>query len=409
MSAKIRGRSYGGGSKEAVDGDGETTASKKMKTEKRDHCPPYNKDNVMEFRRNYALIPEKAQKYYEIYGSCLCLADGERCDHGKLVRNKFTPWTKFPTANGHFFEEKFVTWRNPQACRSRIDVQRIWKPNLVVVDADGDMKLKFDYNHMNTDKWMKFWYAVDQLYEWVHDRKTIDATTLQHLMGAYYHGVKDVYKTSKNEVGKGARQRYSEAGLLDTERGYHARLYKHFRDEQQDYYRLSDEEKDMLMNELLQEKAKVVELFDKVELLHKLHVLDDKAGRWLRHIGTEELAALALLGLRAGAAATGGADDEEAEEQVEDSGDGEGDSVDNAHSEDGIQSRKCSKHNIVFRNCADPDCKDEYQAIWNAYQQGFNGSKDWAKTFAEREKASREGGLGALLFRMQELNVGSVW
>jgi hypothetical protein len=31
MSAKTRGRSYGGGSKEAVDGDGETTASKKGK------------------------------------------------------------------------------------------------------------------------------------------------------------------------------------------------------------------------------------------------------------------------------------------------------------------------------------------------------------------------------------------
>jgi hypothetical protein len=93
----------------------------------------------------------------------------------------------------------------------------------------------------------------------------------------------------------------------------------------------------------------------------------------------------------------------------QDGEDGVGDSVDNAHSEDGIQSRKCTKHNIVFRNCADPDCKDEYQAIWNAYQQGFNGSKDWAKTFAERERASREGGLGALLLRMQELNVGSAW
>ena len=76
------------------------------------------------------------------------------------------------------------------------------------------------------------------------------------------------------------------------------------------------------------------------------------------------------------------------------------------HSEDGIQSRKCTKHNIVFRNCADPDCKDEYEAIWNAYKKQFKGSRDWAKTFAEREKASRGGGVGALLHRMQELNLG---
>jgi hypothetical protein len=288
-------------------------------------------------------------------------------------------------------------------------VQRIWKTNLVVVNADGDIQLKFDYNHMNTDKWMKFWYTVDHLYEWVHDRKTIDATTLQQLISAYYHGVKDVYKTSKNEVGKGARQRYSEAGLLDPASDYHARLYKHFRDEQQEYFALSDEEKEMLMKELLEEKAKVVELFDKVELLQNLRVMQDKTRRWLRQIGSEELAALILLGLRAGAAAPGGADDEEAEEQVEDSESEEGASVDNAYSVEGIQSRKCTKHNIVFRNCADPDCKDEYQTIWNAYQQQFNDSKDWAKTFAEREKTIRGRGVAAILHRMQELNLDSVW
>jgi hypothetical protein len=142
--------------------------------------------------------------------------------------------------------------------------------------------------------------------------------------------VKDVYKTSKTEVGKGARQRYSEAGLLDTASDYHANLYKHFRDAQQQHFHLSDEEKEMLMKDLLEEKAKVVELFEKVELLQKLHVMQDKTRRWLRQIGSEELATLALLGLRAGAAAPGGAGDEDAEEQLEDSESEEGASVYNA-------------------------------------------------------------------------------
>jgi hypothetical protein len=155
----------------------------------------------------------------------------------------------------------------------------------------------YDYNHMNTDRWMKFWYAVDQLYEWVHDRKTIDATTLQQLISAYYHSVKHIDKTSTNEVGKGARQRYTEAGLLDTASDYHANLYKHFRDAQQEHFSLSDEE-----------------------------------------IGSEELAVLALLGLRAGAAAPGGAGDEDAEEQLEGSEFEEGASVYNAYSESEIQS-----------------------------------------------------------------------
>jgi hypothetical protein len=100
-----------------------------------------------------------------------------------------------------------------------------------------------------------------------------------------------------------------------------------------------------------------------------LHVMQDKTRRWLRQIGSEELAALALLGLRAGAAAPGGAGDEDAEEQL--------------------------------------DCKDEYQTIWNAYQQQFNGSKNWAKTFAERDKASRGGNVSVLLHRIQELNLDS--
>ena len=68
---------------------------------------------------------------------CQCVAPGkdkkgemvdQKCDHGKMVRNKFTPWTRFPGGDGRFFGEEFRTWTNPIACRSRKDVEDIWKP-----------------------------------------------------------------------------------------------------------------------------------------------------------------------------------------------------------------------------------------------------------------------------------------
>jgi hypothetical protein len=161
---------------------------------------------------------------------------------------------------------------------------------------------------------------------------------------------------------------------LDTSSDYHANLYKHFRDAQQEHFRLSDEEKETL-----------------------------------RQIGSEELAVFALLGLRAGLAATGGAGDEDAEEQLEDSESEQGASVYIAYSESEIQSKKCTKHNIVFKNCADPDCIDEYQTIWNAYQQQFNGSKNWSRMFVDRDKVIRVGDVSVLLHRMQELNLDSAW
>jgi hypothetical protein len=169
-----------------------------------------------------------------------------------MTRNNFTPWTKFPTSGGHFFEENFAFWKNPYACRDRADVHRNWNPNLVYESAGLEMVPKDDYSHMNTDKWTKFWYTVDQLHDWVHGMKTIDDIMLQHFVGAYYNGIKSIFMEN------GVLERYENAGLLDEDGDWHKNLFRNFRDAQQEHFRLSVDEKEELRDELLAEKAKVM-------------------------------------------------------------------------------------------------------------------------------------------------------
>jgi len=277
------------GKRDKDDNEEDTSQSKKRKSpSNRDHCPPYNQDNfgqdnynqdrgksVCDMNRDTEEMPKAAHDYYDFIGACQCRdrENGEKCTHYRMVRNKFTPWTRFPTTtDGQFLGDTFITWKNPYACRTPGDVKRECIDKLVVQNTpDGNiMVLKFDKDKMNTDKWMKFWYSVHKLYEWVHYKENIDAVTLQHYISAYYHGVKDIDEPLRH---------YRNARLFEEESDYHRKLFRNFRDIQQQDYNLSDDEKDQLMQYLLNEKKNVVKLFSKVHVLRDLEYKDSSTGQ----------------------------------------------------------------------------------------------------------------------------------
>jgi hypothetical protein len=254
--------------------DGASAKAKKTRVNNadRDHCPPYDASEAATLNADIRYIPAAAHEYYEILGRCQCVARGEKCDHSKMVLNKYTPWTRFPVGNGRFFGEEFVTWKNPYACRSRDDVIKQWQPNLKPAPGGGPrMVVNFDINKMNTNKWMKFWYAVHMLHEWVLRIRELDEATLLQYISAYYNGAKDLYKDRMKEDGRreaGAFLHYTEAGLLREEDETHRQLFRNFRDPAQ--YNLHPVQQDALRDLLLAEKKKVVILFNKVAMLRSL-------------------------------------------------------------------------------------------------------------------------------------------
>jgi hypothetical protein len=70
MSAPKPGRSYVNSGKQpadrAEDGIEQEVQSNKAKKEKPDHCPPCDENDVMELRRDFVLISDKAQMYDQI-------------------------------------------------------------------------------------------------------------------------------------------------------------------------------------------------------------------------------------------------------------------------------------------------------------------------------------------------------
>ena len=264
--------------------DGANAKAKKTRVNnaERDHCPPYDTSEAAGLNADETYISAAAHEYYEILGRCQCVAPGmdrstwgltpQKCDHSKMVRNKYTPWTRFPVGNGRFFGEEFVTWKNPMACRSRADVRDIWEPNLTAASGGGPrLVVKFDRNEMNKNKWMKFWYAVHMLHEWVIRIRELDEATLLQYISAYYNGAKDLYKDRMKEDGRreaGAFHHYTEAGLLREEDETHRQLFQNFRDPV--LYNLHPSQQDALRDLLLAEKKRVVILFGKVAMLRSL-------------------------------------------------------------------------------------------------------------------------------------------
>jgi hypothetical protein len=226
---------------------------------------------------------------------------------------------------------------------------------------------------MGTEKWTKFWYAVDQLHDWVHGKKTIDTMLLQHFVSAYYHGIKSIY------MDDGVLERYENAGLLDEDSDWHKTLFSNFRDKQE-HFNLSPDEKEELRDELLSEKARVKQLFQKVHLLKSLEIVD-KTTRWIRKlpptITTEDqFAAAALLDLFAGAPAPDGSADEDAAEQLEDSATDGGGRESDAYSE-----KRCTKHRMLFKECTDEECKEEVKGFGMHISNDSMEVCTWQKSF----------------------------
>jgi hypothetical protein len=99
MSAPTPGRTYVNNGKQPADrgddGIQQEVQSKKAKKALPDHCPPYDrydktgvadKNRVVNLKRDYDLIPEKAHKYYQIEGACcnleesVCVSRSRECE-----------------------------------------------------------------------------------------------------------------------------------------------------------------------------------------------------------------------------------------------------------------------------------------------------------------------------------------
>jgi hypothetical protein len=152
-----------------------------------------------------------------------------------------------------------------------------------------------------------------------------------------------------------------------------------FRDKQE-HFNLSPDEKEELRDELLSEKARVKQLFQKVHLLKSLEIVD-KTTRWIRKlpptITTEDqFAAAALLDLFAGAPAPGGSADEDAAEQLEDSATDGGGRESDAYSE-----KRCTKHRMLFKECTDEECKEEVKGFGMHISNDSMEVCTWQKSF----------------------------
>ena len=230
--------------------------------ETRQHCAPYD-------TRGAPVLDVGLRQYYEIIGKCQCIAARGRCDCKQMLRSKYTPWTRFPLADGRMFCETFTVWVNPYACRAGDDVRRNVAMFLKeeVSAVTGAKVLVPDYGERGRGRWPKLWYAVDRLYAWAHHEAELDEATLQVYTGAFYwSGQIAAQSVSVEDV----RLDYWNAGLLSPESADDWEVFRNCRDEDWPYFKLDEAQKDALMHFLLRERRKVVRLFEKVAFLKGL-------------------------------------------------------------------------------------------------------------------------------------------
>ena len=237
--------------------------------EKRQHCAPYDGGDALILNRGL----RGAELYYEIIGKCQCIAARGRCDCKQMLRNKYTPWTRFPLAGGGMFCEKFVVWVNPYACRAGDDVRKSMQDFLreEVSVVTGAKVLVPDYGPeaegRGRGRWMKLWYAVDRLHAWAHHEAELDEETLKAYTRAFYWSGQHVGQSVSVED---VRSDYWNAGLLRPERADDWEVFRSCRDGDLPDFVLSETAKDGLMRYLLAERRNVVRLFEKVVFLKAL-------------------------------------------------------------------------------------------------------------------------------------------
>ena len=252
--------------KDAVPGPGGEGAKRPATgRETRQHCAPYDGAAAFLLDRNLG----EARRYYEILGSCRCIAERGRCDCKQMLRNKYTPWTRFPLADGRMFCETFTVWVNPYACRAGDDVRRNVAMFLKeeVSAVTGAKVLVPDYGERGRGRWPKLWYAVDRLHAWAHHEAELDEATLEAYTRAFYwSGQIAGQSVSVEDV----RSDYWNAGLLRPERADDWEVFRNCREKDSPDFILTETEKDALMRYLLGERRKVVRLFEKVAFVKAL-------------------------------------------------------------------------------------------------------------------------------------------
>jgi hypothetical protein len=252
--------------KDAVSGPGGEGAKRPATgREQRQHCAPYDGAAVFLLDRNLG----EARQYYEILGSCRCIAERGRCDCKQILRNKYTPWTRFPLTDGRMFCETFTVWVNPYACRAGDDVRRNVAMFLKeeVSAVTGAKVLVPDYGGGGHGRWPKLWYAVDRLHAWAHHEAELDEATLEAYTRAFYwSGQIAGQSVSVEDV----RSDYWNAGLLRPERADDWEVFRNCREKDSPDFILTETEKDALMRFLLGERRKVVRLFEKVAFVKAL-------------------------------------------------------------------------------------------------------------------------------------------
>ena len=247
--------------------------------ETRQHCAPYD-------TRGAPVLDVGLRQYYEIIGKCQCIAARGRCDCKQMLRSKYTPWTRFPLADGRMFCETFTVWVNPYACRAGDDVRRNVAMFLKeeVSAVTGAKVLVPDYGERGRGRWPKLWYAVDRLYAWAHHEAELDEATLEVYTGAFYwSGQIAGQSVSVEDV----RLDYWNAGLLRPESADDWEVFRNCREKDSPDFILTETEKDALMRYLLGERRKVVRLFEKVAFVKALGVRETPGT--LRRLEQDEL------------------------------------------------------------------------------------------------------------------------
>jgi hypothetical protein len=164
----------------------------------------------------------------------------------------------------------FQHWVNPLLCSSGFDIDRAIKSQINFDENLNDVNWNTQDN-VTTKKslkgrWFKFWFAVHELYEYANQNNDVDEVEITKLSRYNAHfqvWIKYFYTPD------GPYEHYRQANLLGEENEGHRTLFFKFSDGLMPPGK-RQETKDFL----LEERKKVVELFDKVAFLKERHVVN---------------------------------------------------------------------------------------------------------------------------------------
>jgi hypothetical protein len=230
----------------------------------RQHSPPYHEIVRATGPRSQDpadFIPPGAENFFELAGRCDCCG-------GIMVRSKTLPWTRFPKKRGGALGVSTGKggWTNPIAFRNKAEVWKRVKLFLVDVGNGNPMAPNMSESSQ-TVRWEKFWYAVDMLYRWVTREEVLKNDTKCEF--ELEDNKVQLYTDFLLKCDTGCVvDAYKEAGLLEAESDSTWMLFRYYRN--RDMPHLTKDVKDKLMNQLLDERRKVVDMFEKMAFLKQV-------------------------------------------------------------------------------------------------------------------------------------------